>query len=96
MSDYIKIMKNISEQSPISCRTRTQLKENPWVPASSRREVFDLEHYENTPDECDGIFEIESTIELGTERYQNPVAFGSLDICNDNNNVGMHSRFLRH
>ena len=66
LSDYIKIMKNISEQSPISCRTRTQLKEKPWVPASSRREVFDLEDYENTPDEGDGIFEIESTIKLGT------------------------------
>ena len=66
LSDYIEIMKNISERSPISFRTRTQLKEKPWVPASSRREVFDLEDYENTPDEGDGVFEIESTIRSGT------------------------------
>ena len=66
LSDYIKIMKNISEQLPISYRTRTRLKEKPWVPAGSRRKVLDLEDYENTPDEGDGIFEIDSTIELGT------------------------------
>ena len=42
LSDYIEIMKNISERSPISCRTRTQLKEKPWVPAGSRRKVFDF------------------------------------------------------
>ena len=40
LSDYIEIMKDISEQSPISCRTRTQLKENPWVPAGSRRKYL--------------------------------------------------------
>ena len=66
LSDYIKIMENISERSPISCRTRTQLKEKPWVPAVRRRKVFDLEDYENNPDEGDGIFEIDSTVELGT------------------------------
>ena len=66
LSDYIEIMKDISEWSPISCRTRTWLKEKPWVPAGSRRKVFDLEDYEKNPDEGDGIFEIDSTIELGT------------------------------
>ena len=64
LSDYIEIMNNISEWSPISCRRRTQLKKKLWVPASSRIEVFDLDDYENNPDEGDGVFEIERTIEV--------------------------------
>ena len=67
LSDYIKIMENTPEISPIRCRTRTQLKEKPWVPVVRRRKVFNLEDYENNPDKGDGIFEIDSTVELGTQ-----------------------------
>ena len=28
------------------------------------------------------------------ERYQKPVAFGMINICNNNNNAGMHSQVL--
>ena len=36
LNDYIRIIKNVSERSPTSCRTKTLLKEKPWVPGSKR------------------------------------------------------------